>query len=323
MAPKIFFSYSHKDEGLRDELEVHLSGLKRQRLIDTWHDRRIVAGNALDASIDESLDSSSIILLLVSADFIASDYCYGGEVRRALARHAKGHARVVPVILRPCDWSSLPFGHLLALPTDGKPITTWADKDQAFVSVVQGIKRALTDLPATDRDHVTLASPLSNASRRSANRTPRPRSSNLRITKLFSDQEKDQYLHDSFEYLASFFEESLAELETRNTQISGRFRRITSDEFRASIYRNGKHMSSCTIAIDRSLGGSGISLSLGDQNLAGGWNERLSVDCDEQTLFLRSFGMLRFGQRDNDQLTSRGGAELFWQERIQPLQQSF
>jgi hypothetical protein len=139
----LFFSYSHADENLRDQLEKHLYGLRRQGIISSWHDRRITAGTELAEAIDSHLGTANIILLLISPDFIASDYCYKREMIRALERHQKGEARVIPVILRPCDWHGLPFGTLLATPTDGRPITIWPNIDEAFLDVVTSIKNAL------------------------------------------------------------------------------------------------------------------------------------------------------------------------------------
>ena len=109
MPHPLFFSYSHVDESHRDQLEVHLSALKHQGLIEAFHDRRIVAGSDLGQSIDANLNAADVILLLVSADFIASQYCYDREMIRAMERHDKGEAKVIPVILRPCDWHGLPF----------------------------------------------------------------------------------------------------------------------------------------------------------------------------------------------------------------------
>src|SRR5437773_12372398 len=100
----LFFSYSHKDEKLRDRLEVHLSTLKHEGLISTWHDRQIRAGEEFDKAIDEEMEKADVILLLVSPDFLASSYCYNVELARAIQRHDKGRTRVIPVILRPCDW---------------------------------------------------------------------------------------------------------------------------------------------------------------------------------------------------------------------------
>jgi hypothetical protein len=124
----LFFSYSHVDEDLRDQLETHLSGLRRQGIISSWHDRRITAGEDFGAAIDSQINAANVILLLVSPDFIASDYCYEREMKRALERHQQGDARVIPVILRPCDWHDLPFGKLLTTPKDGRPITMWPNR---------------------------------------------------------------------------------------------------------------------------------------------------------------------------------------------------
>ena len=140
--PNVFFSYSHADEILRDQLEKQLAMLKRQGVIETWHDRRIGAGQEIDQLIDDHIEHDEIILLLVSPDFIASDYCYNMEMTRALERHAAGGAVVIPVILRACDWHHSPFGKLLATPQDGKPITQWVDRDEAFLQVAKAVRGA-------------------------------------------------------------------------------------------------------------------------------------------------------------------------------------
>ena len=139
----VFFSYSHSDEPLRDRLEIHLAMLKRQGVIDVWHDRRLPPGDNIDLGISAQLEAADLILLLVSPDFLASPYCYGVEMSRAIERHSLGEARVLPVILRPCDWHTAPFGKLLATPKDGKPITKHADLDEAFLEITNAIKAAL------------------------------------------------------------------------------------------------------------------------------------------------------------------------------------
>ncbi len=145
---KIFFSYSHKDEALRDQLATHLSTLRRQGIIKEWHDRKIGAGKEWAGEIDRNLESAHIILLLISADFINSDYCMDKEVRRAMERHESREARVVPIILRPVDWDGLPFSKLQALPQDTKPITTWTDRDEAFLNVAKGIRSTVAEITA-------------------------------------------------------------------------------------------------------------------------------------------------------------------------------
>lgn len=139
----VFFSYSHKDEDLRDELAVHLTMLKRQGLISSWYDREISAGTDWAGAIDDHLQQAQIILLLISANFLASDYCYDIELKQAMEHHTAGKARVIPIILKPSDWNNASFGHLQALPKNAKPITTWENRDEAFLNVVQGIRAAI------------------------------------------------------------------------------------------------------------------------------------------------------------------------------------
>jgi hypothetical protein len=143
---KLFYSYSHNDEALRVELVKHLYLLRRQGIISDWHDRMIEAGDEWKREIDVHLEMAQIILLLVSADFLASDYCYEVEMTRAMERHKKGEARVIPIILRPVDWTGAPFAGLEALPKDAKPVTSWRDRDKAFENIAKGIRRVVEAL---------------------------------------------------------------------------------------------------------------------------------------------------------------------------------
>jgi TIR domain len=143
---KLFCSYSHKDEALRDELAKHLKLFERQGLIQSWHDRKIGAGDLWQEAIDRGLREADVILLLISADFLASDYCFDFEMNKALDRHAAGEALVIPVILRPVDWRGTPFSKFQALPADGRPVTTFENLDIALEQVAQGIRRAIEGL---------------------------------------------------------------------------------------------------------------------------------------------------------------------------------
>ena len=314
----LFFSYSHRDEALRDQLETHLAMLKRQGFIETWHDRRITAGEELDDAISRNLEAAEVILLLVSPDFLASEYCYGREMARAMERHNVGQAKVIPIILRPCDWHAAPFGKLLAVPRDGKPITQWPDVDIAMLDVVTSIKAALKAAP-THRfsDEVT---PTRSSKAPSKVRRTDIRSSNLRVSKNFTDKDKEQFLHDAFEYVAKFFDNSLIELSKRHSGIEGTFRRIDANRFTSVVYREGGAVSRCTIFLDDRFGGDhGIAYSNSDAG--NGYNERLSIESDNQRLYLRALGMARFGRADHEQkLSQHGGAELFWEMFISSLQ---
>jgi len=143
---ELFLSYSHRDESLRDELAKHLKLLERQQVISAWHDRDISAGTEWASQINEHLETAKVILLLISSDFLASDYCYDIELARAMERHELGEARVIPIILRPVDWAGASFGKLQALPNNAKPITTWDNQDLAFENVVKGIRLICEEL---------------------------------------------------------------------------------------------------------------------------------------------------------------------------------
>lgn len=142
----VFLSYVHEDEWLLNKLEAHLSGLKREGLISTWCDRQIMPGSHWAGVVDQHLEQASLILLLVSSDFLDSDYCYQIEIKRALERDQAGKAIVIPVIVRPTDWQKTPLAHLEPLPAGGRPVTDWGDFDQAFVNVVAGIRQVVEAL---------------------------------------------------------------------------------------------------------------------------------------------------------------------------------
>src|SRR6266571_4330806 len=143
MAVKIFCCYAHEDEALLKKLKTQLRPLQRQGLVDVWYDRDISAGTEWEQEIKEQLNTAQIILLLVSPDFMDSDYCYGIEMQRAIERHERGEAIVIPIILRPVHWQIPPLNKLQALPTDALPVMSsgWQYQDEAFFNVTEGIRK--------------------------------------------------------------------------------------------------------------------------------------------------------------------------------------
>lgn len=141
---RLFYSYSHRDEKFRERLEIHLAALRRQGLIEEWHDRKITAGREWKNDIDENLEAADIILLLVSSDFLASDYAYNKEFMRALERHKSGEVRIVPIILRYSDWQETPIGDLQALPPEGKPVAGRGDR--GWTEVAKGLRQVIREV---------------------------------------------------------------------------------------------------------------------------------------------------------------------------------
>lgn len=318
----VFFSYSHADEAMRDQLEKQLAMLKRQGVIETWHDRRIGAGQELDRVIDGHVETDDIILLLVSSDFIASDYCYDREMIRAMERHDRGEAIVIPVILRACDWHGAPFGKLMATPPDGKPVTQWPDRDQAMLEVTKAVRGAVERLARARNASIEPPRPAVAAPAPKLVSTPVTRSSNLRVAKVFTERDRDLFRRQAFDYMATYFENSLSELAARNSEIEGNFARLDANRFSAVLYREGRARSRCTVFMGGGLIGSGIAYSSSETTESNSFNESLSVENDDQMLFLRSLGMASIGRSHHreEKLSFEGGAELYWSIFVGPLQ---
>ena len=156
---EVFISYSKQDKELRDGLLAHLHPLEREGII-TWHDRQILPGTEWDEEIKARLNSADIILLLISADFLATDYCIQVEIPEALRRHEAGEATVMPVILRSCGWNYTPLAKIQAYPEKAKPVVSWTYIDDAYTNVVDGVYLAATKIkerrsqPQAERERI-------------------------------------------------------------------------------------------------------------------------------------------------------------------------
>lgn len=188
---EVFVSYAHQDKALLEKLEKHLLLLKTQGFIDYWYDRDISGGTEWAQEIDKHLNTAQIILLLVSPDFLASDYCYGIEMERAVARHQSGEVRVIPIILRPVNWRDSLFGKLPALPKNKKPVTTWLKPDEAFYDI------ALDILQVAQKMAITLSSSVESKQARQASTTLESTNSN-RLKEL------ENTLRKSYSYIRGY-----------------------------------------------------------------------------------------------------------------------
>lgn len=144
---RVFISYAQEDAELRAELDKHLTGLRKSGHVLVWHDWMVQPGDPRTDVVDAELEAADIVLVLVSANFFASSSCFDIELAKALERHERGQARVIPVLVRDCDWTDAPFSHLRAMPYEpgagAKPITAWSDRDAAWASVARELRSLL------------------------------------------------------------------------------------------------------------------------------------------------------------------------------------
>lgn len=313
---KLFFSYSHKDEDLRNALETHLTTLKREGLIDAVHDRRIIAGEMLDEAIDAYLENADIILCLVSPDFLASDYCYSREMARALDRSKSGEAHLIPVILRHCDWQHTPLSGLVGTPRDNKPVKAWGDIDEALNDVALSIRRVVES--RFDNAKVAAREAKTHAIARSTEISTRPRSANLQISKDITDKDRDDYVDKAFEFLVEFFSNSLDELHNRSPEIESKFSRLDARRFVVASYKDGKKVSAITVYQGAPWGhGRGISFNNSDAGETNSSNGGFTLsDRGEDLSFQAIFNF----QGDKKRLDDEGIAEAIWASFISPLQ---
>lgn len=151
---RIFYCYAQQDKKLRDTLDKHLMLLKHIGMVTTWHDCEIQAGTDWQHEIATHLLTSHLILLLVSPDFMASDYCYSTEMRQAIALHNRGYALVIPILLRPVDFRGAPFAHLSPLPINKQAITSaaWRNRDEAFYQVALNVRTIVEEWQEKQRE---------------------------------------------------------------------------------------------------------------------------------------------------------------------------
>lgn len=314
---KLFFSYSHKDEELRNQLADHLVMLVRQGVVETVHDRCIRAGEDLDGEIDRYVEEADVILCLLSPDFFASNYCYSTEMARALERHKAGEAKVIPVILRHCEWLKSPLSKLRATPRDGKPVKAWADQDEAFLDIATDIRNVVEGIAGQKNLHTDEIQPRQIGG---AVERRRPRSANLQVKREITDLERDRFLRSSYDYVREYIANSLGELTARHPEIEVMFTKLDEDRFIAKGYRGGKRVSAITVFIGGMAGGStrAISFNFGDDGRTSSSNGMFSIAGDSSLGFQSLFDV--FGSQRDKFLSPEDVAEDIWSKFVEPFQ---
>lgn len=140
---KAFVAYSHLDARFRHELEDQLKLLSRKGKLEWWSEQQLIPGEEKYATLNDKLMEADLILLLISIHFLADDFCWSQQLKKAIERHDNGEAIVVPVFVRPCAWEGTPIQKLQGVPTNGKAISSWPDKHEGWTEVAREIDRAL------------------------------------------------------------------------------------------------------------------------------------------------------------------------------------
>lgn len=305
---RAFISYSHKDSGALDRLHVHLANLQREGKIETWYDRKILAGSVIDDDIDSELEHCDLFLLLISPDFIASDYCMNTEMQRALERHDEGSARVVPLIIEPCEWAAVQdLRRLKALPNDGLAVSEWTNPNNAYLNIVQELRKILTT------EEVSKRTTSQGSTEEEAPVQTQPK---YRIQKEFDEIDRGDFREASFEVLRKYFQSAIDEID-KIDELRGRYGLISDTCFGCVVVNRSKQNGTAHITVHRS--GSGYSLgdiyySFSENSPPNTANGSFNVCHDEYEQYLSP--SLRYGAH-KDRLTPDQAAEMLWDDFVE------
>ena len=308
---RVFISYSHRDQAALDRLHTHLAPLLSEGLIDTWYDRQILAGGGIDAEIDRELESCDLFLLLVSPDFLASDYCVNREMGRALERHREDAARVVPIIVEPCDWLSLPLHELKALPRDGKPISEWPNPNNAYLDIVRELRRILETRKAA-------GPPMRRAAFSEEINKTQPVASRYRVQRDFDEIDRSEFRETAFAAIRDYFQHQIAEIDAIS-DLRGRFVPRGPSSFGCTIVNRARVLNRGTAHITVHCGNGRMGLgdiyySFSENADPSSANGIFHIESDEYEMYLSS--MTPFGS-DWIRLTPKEVAERLWADFIE------
>ena len=296
--------------------------LKREGIISSWYDRGIEAGQDLDKKIQAAMASADIFLLLVSNDFLNSDYCYEIETSHALERHNQGTACVIPVILRDCEWKHSRFKHLNAVPPDGTPITEYENEDKALLQVATAIREVAKTLASSTSATARQAFAVDRPANRPHGVKASAGSPNTRVKKTFTDSDNDEYLKSSLEVMAEYFQASLQALENDNEHITARFQRVDANSFTAVVYSKGSNVAACTIwSGDQDAYPGGLCYYASETTGRNTYNEVMNIENDGYEQGLSPMGMSAPGMTlPGGPMGQETAAEFYWQLLIKDLQ---
>jgi len=307
MTLKIFISYSHRDEAVLDRLRTHLATLARDEVVETWDDREIRAGQIVDGTIANAHDVSTVFMPIVSPDFLASDYCYEKEMQAALEKAERGEMTIVPVIAEPCDWLSSPLKKFKAVPKDGKPISEWTNANNAYLDIVQELRR----VAMADGRKVMAAKPAKGGGS--------PAASRVKIRRDFSSIDRAKFRDAAYTEIRRYFAESIEEFG-QIEGLQGAFEDIDPNAFTCTIVNRSKREAESHLTVrnnknrQHALGDMTVSFDAYARTETA--NEIVSVASDDYDQYLE-LGM-RFGGSDTDRrLSAAQVADILWRNFVQ------
>jgi hypothetical protein len=304
---KAFISYSHQDSKMLELLHKHLTQLQRDGIISTWTDNQINPGNKIADTISHALVNSNLFLALLSADYIASNYCYEKEFAAASQMQEKGQIIIVPIIIEPCDWLNTPFKQFKALPRDGKPISTWENINTAFLDVIQNLRRLIQN-DESENNSSAPATPSESKSTR-----------NYRVQKDFDSIEKMEFaektFHEIIQHLKRYIEEVI-----QIDNIKSRVLVENKDEFECQLVNRNKIATEARLRVEMDLSNNSyssvndtkaIKYSIKGNNISEG---TYNLSFDEYHLYWSQGNYYHTLSMNKNELTSKDMADKIWED---------
>jgi len=301
-------SYSHNDNKYLEDLHKHLAVLKREGSLNAWSDHDILAGDDFELKIKSNLQNSQLFLALVSPDYLASSNCYEKEFEMALQMNEQNRIRIIPIIVEPCDWQSTPFGKFLALPKDGEPISNWTNKNNAYLNIVNELRRILQviDNPHTFDKNGTNTKSVSGR--------------RVRLKHDYDAIDKAEFADKAFEIIRTYFEKSCVELIDADEDIKAKFEPMSNIAFSCTVINRAKRNNGeahITIYSNNSKKGIGdisyVWERRADNNSSNG---NINVEADEYDLYLSYNSYSAYNENGKIKYTAEQIAEILWNEFV-------
>ncbi len=301
-----FISYSHSDEYIVKRLHTHMSQLKREGTLTSWFDGEILVGSTLDENIKVELEKADLFIAIVSPDYLNSAYCYDIEFQRALAKFQIGQVRIIPIIAQPCDWKPSPFGKFKAIPKDGKPISEWTNENNAFLNIIDELRRIVSGAPLAVEPAMSTV-----------------KKTTYKIKRDFDPVDLLNFRDESFQIIHDYFTEAMEEINGVN-EIKARFvNDIPKQQFTCVITNRAKIGTTGYISIgiqqSEHFGRNGIAFAFADHLNQNVYGNNFSIEYDDYELFWKRNDMM-FGSRQNvEKPNAKKIAELLWEQFIQQV----